>query len=119
MTQGDRLHRLMTVWRTPSGDMNTVEEISASAPRSVHLTPTLLRSVLEGADMLTETQAEVVAVFFKVPSRYLVHGDEQIDEQLALLGHLVSAGAKSVRLRGAPSAATRRALFAAVSRRRP
>lgn len=119
MTQRDRLHKLMSVWRTPSGEMHTVEEISAGVPQTAELTPALLRSVLSGTGVLTETQAEAVAAFFKVPSHYLVHGDEQIDEQLTLLGHLVNAGARSVRLRGKPSSATRKALLAAVSSQRP
>lgn len=119
MTQGDRLHQLMTVWRDSSGDMYTAEEVAAGAPQTAGLTGALLSSVLTGTGELTEAQAESVAAFFKVPSRYLIRGDDQIGEQLALLGHLVSAGAKSVRLRGEPSSATRKALLAAVSRRRP
>lgn len=117
MTQGDRLHQLMKVWRKASGDTHTMEDILAATPQAAGLTSALLRSVLDGTSELTETQAEAVAAFFKVPSHYLVHGDDQIDEQLRLLRLLVEAGAKSVRLRGKPSPATRKALLAAVSRR--
>lgn len=117
MTQRDRLHQLMSVWRTPSGEMRTVTEISSSAPQAVELTPELLTAVLSGTKTLTEAQAEAVAAFFRMPGHYLLHGDAQIDEQLTLLGHLVTAGARSVRLRGKASPTTRKALLAAVTRR--
>lgn len=117
MTQRDRLHQLMMVWRTPTGEIRTTADIAAAVPAALELTPGLLNDVLKGTKTLTDGQAEAVAVFFKVPAHYLAQGDAQIDEQLALLGHLVSAGAKSVRLRGKASPETRRALLAAVSRR--
>lgn len=117
MTQADRLRRLVRVWRTPAGDIRTVEEISAGTLPSVGVTSDLLDAVLDGQAVLTANQCDAVAAYFKVPGRYLDCGDEAIDEQLELLEQLVNAGAKSVRLRGAPVPSARKALLAAVSRR--
>lgn len=117
MTQSARLNQLFAVWRDAAGDVRSLESVAAGAGPGGCVTPQDLRRALDGEALLTANQCRAVASYFKVPAHYLSDGDPRIQEQLDLLGQLVTAGVTSVRLRGAPSEATRKALLAALGGR--
>lgn len=117
MTQAQRLNQLFTVWRDPAGDVRSLEDVAANAGNGRCVTPQELRRALDGQAVLTENQCRAVSSYFKIPVHYLSDGDSRIQEQLDLLDHLVTAGVRSVRLRGTPTEATRKALLAVLDNR--
>ena len=109
MTQADRLAQLRAVWRCPAGD--DLAAIAVHADPRLELTVDLLQAVADDRALLTDMQCEAVSRYYKLPPHFLRHGDTAIADQLTLLGQLVAAGARSIRLRGEPSVATRSALL--------